>query len=136
MKEIIKFGDIDKGALEQAEKCLIEAEAFCLMADNHKGYGMPVGGVAVYKDKISPAGVGFDIACGNKAVKLNLKRNNLPEDLTTLADTIFSNLSFGIGRKNETKVENNLFNELIWDTNSFLKSKPELKKKLKNNLGL
>jgi len=135
MKEIIKFGDIDKGALEQAEKCLIEAEAFCLMADNHKGYGMPVGGVAVYKDKISPAGVGFDIACGNKAVKLNLKRNNLPEDLTTLADTIFSNLSFGIGRKNETKVENNLFNELIWDTNSFLKSKPELKKKAQEQLG-
>jgi len=135
MKEIIKFGDIDSGALEQAKKCLNEAEAFCLMADNHKGYGMPVGGVAVYKDKISPAGVGFDIACGNKAVRLNIKRKDLPEDLTGLADTIFANLSFGIGRKNETKVEHELFSDDIWNTNDFLKSKPELKIKAQEQLG-
>lgn len=42
------------------------------MADNHKGYGMPVGGVAVHKNKVPPAGVGFDNACGNKAVLTSL----------------------------------------------------------------
>jgi tRNA-splicing ligase RtcB len=81
MKEIIRFGESEQGAIDQAERCLNEADAFVLMADNHKGYGMPVGGVAVYKGKICPAGVGFDIACGNKAIKLNLKRADLPDDL-------------------------------------------------------
>lgn len=40
------------------------------MADHHKGYAVPIGGVVAYKDAISPSGVGFDIACGNKAVLL------------------------------------------------------------------
>jgi tRNA-splicing ligase RtcB (3'-phosphate/5'-hydroxy nucleic acid ligase) len=29
---------------------------------------VPIGGVVAYEDSISPSGVGFDIACGNKAV--------------------------------------------------------------------
>lgn len=58
MKQVIIFGEAEEGSVEQAKNCLVEAEAMLLMADNHKGYGMPVGGVAVYKDKISPAWVG------------------------------------------------------------------------------
>lgn len=135
MKEIIHFGNPDTGAAEQAVRCLEDAEFFALMADNHKGYGMPVGGVAVYKNKISPAGVGFDIACGNKAVKLDIKSHELPNDLTELANTIFSNLSFGIGRKNNTPVEHKLFNSPIWDTNNFLKANPDLKTKAQAQLG-
>lgn len=135
MKEIIHFGNPDVGAAEQAVRCLEDAEFFALMADNHKGYGMPVGGVAVYKNKISPAGVGFDIACGNKAVRLNIKRNDLPEDLSELANKIFSELSFGIGRKNATPVEHELFNDPLWDTNDFLKSNPDLKIKAQAQLG-
>lgn len=135
MKTIVKFGEIEPATLAQAENCLTEAEAFILMADNHKGYGMPVGGVAVYKDKISPAGVGFDIACGNKAVKLNIKRSDLPEDLNEIADKIFSNLSFGVGRKNDTTVVHDLFNDTAWNSIDFLKENPDLKKKAQAQLG-
>ncbi len=71
------FGEADAATLAQAERCAVEAEAMLLMADNHKGYGMPVGGVAVYKDKVPPAGVGFDIACGNKAVLTNLSLGDI-----------------------------------------------------------
>ena len=134
-KTIIKFGEIEPNTLVQAENCLNEAEAFILMADNHKGYGMPVGGVAVYKDKISPAGVGFDIACGNKAVKLNLKRSDLPKDLSNIADIIFNNLSFGVGRKNDTPVSHDLFNDTAWNSVDFLRQNPELKKKAMAQLG-
>lgn len=129
------FGEADEGTMLQANNCLADAVAFALMGDNHKGYGMPVGGVAVYRDKISPAGVGFDIACGNKAVKLNFKRSDLPEDLTELADTIFDSLSFGIGRKNPTPVEHDLFNDPAWEAVTFLKGSPGLKVKAQEQLG-
>lgn len=135
MKKVKYFGAVEQGALEQAERCLEEAEAMLLMADNHKGYGMPVGGVAVYKDKISPAGVGFDIACGNKAVKTNLKKSDVENRLEQLADTIFANLSFGVGRKNDTPVDHYLFRDTAWESVDFLKNNPELKKKAKAQLG-
>lgn len=134
MKEVIKFGEIEENTLKQAENCLEEAEAFALMADNHKGYGMPVGGVAVYKDKISPAGVGFDIACGNKAIKLNLKLSDVKDRLPELAETIWANLSFGIGRKNATRVADELFTNPAWDS-GFLATVPELKEKAQAQLG-
>ncbi|MFB5676323.1 RtcB family protein [Paenibacillus terreus] len=35
-----------------------------LMADHHKGYSQPIGGVVAYEGQISPSGVGYDIACG------------------------------------------------------------------------
>ena len=42
------------------------------MADGHVGYVMPIGGVAAYRDKVSVVGVGFDIACGNAAIRTDL----------------------------------------------------------------
>lgn len=135
MKKIKQFGNSEQGAIDQANNCLAEAEAFILMADNHKGYGMPVGGVAVYKDKISPAGVGFDIACGNKAVKTNLVFDDIKGKLSELADTIFANLSFGVGLNNETKVEHDLFNDAAWSEVDFLKGNQSLFDKAKNQLG-
>jgi len=135
MKKIITFGKVEDGALQQAENCLVEAEYIALMGDNHKGYGMPVGGVAVYKDKISPAGVGFDIACGNKAVKLNLKYPEVKDYLSTIADKIWDTVSFGIGRKNETPVSHEIFERSVWEDIDFLKENPELKKKAMAQLG-
>ena len=41
-----------------------------LCADGHLGYAQPVGGVIAYEEHISVSGVGFDIACGNMAVRL------------------------------------------------------------------
>ncbi len=134
-KEIIRFGESEQGSLDQAQNCLIEANAFILMADNHKGYGMPVGGVAVYKDRISPAGVGFDIACGNKAVKTNLKLKDIEGRLVEFADTIFANLSFGVGLNNDTKVEHDLFNDPAWNEVDFLKGNQSLFAKAQNQLG-
>ena len=44
-----------------------------MMADHHKGYVVPIGGVLAYQEHIAPSGVDFDIACGNKAVKLDIQ---------------------------------------------------------------
>jgi len=135
MKKLIIRGDAEDGAVSQAENCLVEAEAMLLMADNHQGYGMPVGGVAVYKGKICPAGVGFDIACGNKAVKTNLKLKDVDGHLSDIADMVFECLSFGVGLNNKTKVEHALFDNPAWDSIDFLKGNQSLKDKARNQLG-
>ncbi len=59
---------VDEGAMSQIRTCARTADHVALMGDHHKGYAVPIGGVVAYTDSISPSGVGFDIACGNKAV--------------------------------------------------------------------
>ena len=135
MKKIVIIGDAEEGAIQQAQNCLVEAEAMLLMADNHKGYGMPVGGVAVYKDRIPPAGVGFDIGCGNKAVLTNLKLKDIQDRLEPLADEIFDTLAFGVGQGNKVRVEHELFDDPIWEESEFLKGSGNLKKTARAQLG-
>lgn len=135
MKRVIIKGAAEEGAIKQAENCLVDAEAMLLMADNHKGYGMPVGGVGVYKDKIPPAGVGFDIGCGNKAVKTNLKLDDIKDRLEPLADTIFETLTFGVGGDNKITVDHALFDDPVWDEVPFLKETPRLKRTARAQLG-
>jgi len=131
-KEIITIGIHEQSAIDQANNCLNEAEAIFLMADGHKGYGMPVGGVAVYKNRISPAGVGFDIACGNKAVKLDVKYSDIKDRLENIAQDIWKQISFGVGQKNNTKVEHELFDNVLWTESNLLKT---LKDKAQAQLG-
>lgn len=71
-----------------------------LMADHHLGYSVPIGGVIAYDNYISPSGVGYDIACGNKAVKLDIKYQDL-RPLGQLMDDIVRTISFGVGRTNQ-----------------------------------
>ncbi len=65
------WGNPDSGALAQAKTCAETGNVVqtLLMADHHKGNSQPIGGMVVYDGQISPSGVGYDIACGNKAVR-------------------------------------------------------------------
>lgn len=65
------WGDVDVKAIEQIQGVFPEADAAAIMADGHLGYSVPIGGVVAYANHISPSGVGFDIACGNKAALLD-----------------------------------------------------------------
>ena len=58
------------------------------MPDVHLGVGATVGTVVATKGAIIPAAVGVDIGCGMCAVRLDLKRSELPEDLTELRSAI------------------------------------------------
>jgi tRNA-splicing ligase RtcB len=49
-----------------------------------------------------PAGVGYDIACGNCAVRTNLQASDL--DVRGVMDEIWSTISFGVGRKNDEPI--------------------------------
>jgi tRNA-splicing ligase RtcB len=86
-----------------------------LMADNHLGYSMPIGGVAAYRDMVSPSGVGYDIGCGVMAVRTSLRVDDVRDDLGRLADEIAGRISFGIGRRNPRPVGHALFDSPTWE---------------------
>lgn len=112
------WGDpIDEGAMDQARMCLRSASAVAMMADHHLGYAVPIGGVVVYKDAISPSGVGYDIACGNKAVRLDVPAIEVRANIATIMDDVFAKLSFGMGRNNPTPIEHEMFDRsnARWD---------------------
>src|SRR4051812_16686109 len=101
------FGTHDEATVRQLQDVASRAERAALMADGHVGYVMPIGGVAAYRDRVSVVGVGFDIACGNAAIRTDMTLEQLgasPEEvartLSGIADDIASTVSFGIGRKN------------------------------------
>lgn len=129
------FGDHETNALGQLLSVSEKAERAAILADGHVGYVMPIGGVAAYRDQVSVVGVGFDIACGNCAIRTDLsiedvtkrlsldeaKRNpyRLASDkrINRVADEIAGTISFGIGRKNEADdapVDDPLFNDPAW----------------------
>jgi len=104
-----------ENAVEQMAACAGDAEYVALMADHHLGYSVPIGGVLAYDNQVSPSAVGFDIACGNKAVRLDVAADYVRDHIAEIMDEIFTVISFGMGRKNPEPVEADLFSARIWD---------------------
>jgi tRNA-splicing ligase RtcB (3'-phosphate/5'-hydroxy nucleic acid ligase) len=103
------FGEHEANTLEQARLCARTADRFALMADGHLGYGVPIGGVIASESRISPTAVGFDIACGNKAVRLDMTGAELRSIIHRIMDDIWNTLSFGVGRKNRERNDDSPF---------------------------
>jgi len=121
------YGEIQQNAMDQMINCKGDAYKCALMADHHLGYAVPIGGVIAYENHISPSGVGYDIACGNKAVKLdmNLKdiRSSGVGSISWIMDRIYSEISFGVGRKNQEEVDHDLFYDELWNDSELLDDK-------------
>jgi tRNA-splicing ligase RtcB len=74
------------------------------MPDAHEGYGFPIGGVAAmhYPDGIiSPGGIGYDINCGVRLLRSQLKAVDLHGHETSLAREIYHQVPSGVGRGGE-----------------------------------
>jgi tRNA-splicing ligase RtcB (3'-phosphate/5'-hydroxy nucleic acid ligase) len=99
------FGEADEKTLKQIRTCAKTADKVALMPDNHLGYGVPIGGVVAYRNAISPTGVGFDIGCGNKAVRLAMTGAELHPKIGRIMDEVAKTISFGVGRKNNERVD-------------------------------
>lgn len=112
MNNITIFGEeiIDKQSINQLKNCMIEDAIGVLTADAHYGYAHPIGGAIAYKDKISVSGVGFDIGCGNKAVRTDLKVADL--SISKVMDEIFRRISFGVGRPNNEPIDHEVFEKI------------------------
>lgn len=111
------FGAHEEGTLRQFNNCLEKGNVVggVLCADGHYGYSMPVGGVIAYDGQISPSGVGYDIACGNKAVKTNLKHDDIKDNMSSIMDDIAKEVPFGIGRTSRKRVDHDLFDDESWN---------------------
>jgi tRNA-splicing ligase RtcB len=98
---IATFGPVDQRSLDQLERCMQagDAEYGVLCADHHPGYSQPIGGGIAYEGYVSPSGVGYDIGCGNKAVRTDLVRDDLDllGGVEAVMREITRRISFGMG---------------------------------------
>jgi len=118
------FGTHDENTRAQLAEVARHARKVALMADGHVGYVMPIGGVAAYQNAVSVAGVGFDIACGNAAIRTDAKLGDIggtparsSKALAQLADRIAESVSFGLGRQNrsdDAPTDDPLFDDPAW----------------------
>ena len=99
--KIKTFGPVDDRSLKQLERCMAagDAEFGVLCADHHPGYAQPIGGAIAYEGYVSPSGVGYDIGCGNKAVRTELTRTDLDAlgGVDSIMREIVRRISFGMG---------------------------------------
>lgn len=118
MNQKIKvFGTVEEKTLNQMKAVCQKANVVraVLCADNHLGYSVPVGGVIALEKSICVNGVGFDIACGNKAVRLDVNTEEVKNNICRNMNEIFKHISFGVGRNNNEKVEHELFEDPLWN---------------------
>src|SRR4051794_26504991 len=73
------------------------------MPDIHWGYGFCIGGVAATDPAeggvISPGGVGYDINCGVRLVRSNLREPDVRPVLVKLMDQLYSRIPAGVGQE-------------------------------------
>lgn len=126
------FGQHDQATIKQIENCLAAGgERAVLCADGHKGYAQPIGGVVAYKEQISISGVGFDIACGNLAIRTDAFLPQIAPAIEKIMDDIVRDISFGVGRSSRTRVDHQLFDDAAWQ----LKPMRDLKATAAQQLG-
>lgn len=107
------FGGHDDATIAQMRNCMAVGNvvAGVVCADGHLGYAQPVGGVIAYEKQISISGVGFDIGCGNMAVRLDTPFSAIQDRVGPIIRDVAKVISFGIGRTNEERVEHELFDD-------------------------
>jgi tRNA-splicing ligase RtcB (3'-phosphate/5'-hydroxy nucleic acid ligase) len=116
MSTIKTFGPVDERSLKQLERCMEagDAEYGVLCADHHPGYSQPIGGGIAYEGYVSPSGVGYDIGCGNKAVRTELTRADLDAlgGVEHAMDEIVRRISFGMGVAAQERVDHPVLDKI------------------------
>jgi tRNA-splicing ligase RtcB (3'-phosphate/5'-hydroxy nucleic acid ligase) len=82
-------------------------KASTAMPDIHTGYGFPIGGVAAFDLKdgiVSPGGVGYDINCGVRLLRSNLRKEEIIPKMKELVNVLFSEIPSGVGSKGRMRL--------------------------------
>jgi tRNA-splicing ligase RtcB len=78
------------------------------MPDAHWGYGFPIGGVAAFDPErggiISAGGVGFDISCGIRCLRTDLRAADIEPVARKLSDGLFRDIPAGVGEEGSLKL--------------------------------
>jgi tRNA-splicing ligase RtcB len=67
-----------------------------------------------YRDAISPSGVGYDIACGLKAARTDLRADDIRADIGKIMDRVAREVVFGVGRTSGKSKDHELFDDPAW----------------------
>ena len=105
----INDAPIQDTTMGQLLNCAEQMDLALLMADNQEGYGVPVGGVMASRNLIYLAGVGYDIGCGNTAMKLSIDSSAVIAFIKEYMDDIAAEIPIGIGVGNKEKVVTEFF---------------------------
>jgi tRNA-splicing ligase RtcB len=113
------LNEMDRGVFEQVTNvaCLPGIIRYSYaMADAHWGYGFPIGGVAAFdleKGVISPGGIGFDINCGMRLIRTNLRFPEVKPKVKELVDMMFQRVPTGVGVKGFLNVSQSQFEDIM-----------------------
>ena len=111
--------EIEQGALRQVKNVahLPGIVGYSIaMPDIHTGYGFPIGGVAatrVSDGVISPGGIGYDINCGVRLLRTNLKVSDVKKRLRELLRAIYDNVPCGVGEKGKLRLSRRELEEVL-----------------------
>ncbi len=86
------------------------------MPDIHWGYGFPIGGVAAFEVNtgvITPGGIGYDINCGVRLLRTDLKKEDLEGRVEQLLNAIFRNVPSGVGSHGKVKVTSQELDQVL-----------------------
>jgi len=75
---------------------------------------MPIGGVVAYREAVSPSGVGYDISCGNKAARTDVRAADLKPRIAQVMDEIARTVVFGVGQTSGKARDHALFDAPAW----------------------
>lgn len=86
------------------------------LPDCHQGYGFCIGGVAAFdikKGVISPGGVGYDINCGVRLLKTNVKKKDLEKVKRQVAESLKVKIPSGVGRGSPFQLSKRQLHEVL-----------------------
>ena len=87
-----------------------------VLPDGHEGYGFPVGGVAgmdLEEGVISPGGVGYDINCGVRLIRTNLREKEVRPKVKDLVNELFNAIPSGVGSSSPRKVTGSELDDVL-----------------------
>jgi tRNA-splicing ligase RtcB len=110
------WGQHDDATIAQIQRCAADEQVAgaALLADGHRGYSMPIGGVVAYRDAVSPSGVGYDISCGLKAARTDVRADDLKPRIAQVMDQIARMVVFGVGQTSGKAADHELFDDPAW----------------------
>ncbi len=110
---------LERDAVEQAANVATMPgiqKASLVMPDVHVGYGFPIGGVAAFDAEegvVSPGGVGFDINCGVRLLRSELKVEEVRPKIKELIDALFVAVPSGVGSEGRLKLSDRELDEVF-----------------------
>lgn len=87
-----------------------------VMPDAHEGYGFPIGGVAaisIEEGVISPGGIGYDINCGVRLLRSEIKWQEAEKFLSDLATQIQRDVPSGLGRGHKKRLSTKELDKIL-----------------------